>query len=360
MKVKMNKKNYLAFFKNKRILITGNTGFVGSNVSIALKFIGSEILGYSLKKNDKRYLSNNAEYKKKIKTIYDDIINIDKNKNKIKKFKPQILIHLASQPIVSESYKQAKRNYETNVMGTVKLLELVKELKYIKNVVIFTSDKVYKNFEKNELSEKSPLGGDDPYSASKSSQDLISNSYKISFFKSNKNIFIIRAGNILGGGDWEKSRLIPDLFLSNEKMKNIQLRNPNAIRPWQHIFDVMDGIFKLVSKKGKKISKNSHIYNIGPKNNSNLTVKSLIKIFLKANDLKITYKIKKINFSEKKILKLSSKLIMKNNSWTPNLKINQTIKLTSDWYSNFFKNKKTIYEFTERQIKSFFKYQMKK
>ena len=218
---------------------------MGSNLSIALKLMGSEILGYSLKKKDTRYLSNNTEYKKKIKTIYGDIINIDKNKNKIKKFKPQILIHLASQPIVSKSYIQTKKNYETNIMGTVKLLELVKDLKYIKNIIIFTSDKVYKNLEKKELSEKSSLGGDDPYSASKSSQDLISNSYKTSFFKSNKNIFIIRAGNIIGGGDWEKSRLIPDLFLSNEKKKNILLRNPNAIRPWQHIFDVMDGIFKI-------------------------------------------------------------------------------------------------------------------
>ena len=345
---------YKNFFNKKRILITGNTGFVGSNLSIALKLMGSEILGYSLKKKDTRYLSNNAEYKKKIKTIYGDIINIDKNKDNIKKFKPQILIHLASQPIVSESYSQTKKNYETNVMGTVKLLELAKDLKYIKNIIIFTSDKVYKNLEKKELSEKSSLGGDDPYSASKSSQDLISNSYKTSFFKSNKNIFIIRAGNILGGGDWEKSRLIPDLFLSNEKKKDILLRNPNAIRPWQHIFDVMDGIFKLVSNKGKKISKSSHIYNIGPKNNLNLTVKSLIKIFLKKSNLTITYKIKKINFNEKKILRLSSKSIMNNINWRPNLKINQTIKLTYDWYSNFFKNKKTIYKFTQKQIKLFF------
>ncbi|MDC2970608.1 CDP-glucose 4,6-dehydratase [Candidatus Pelagibacter sp.] len=352
-----NKKNFVIyknFFNKKRILITGNTGFVGSNLSIALKLMGSKILGYSLKKKDTRYLSNNAEYRKKIKTIYGDIINIDKNKNNIKKFKPQILIHLASQPIVSESYSQTKKNYETNVMGTVKLLELAKDLKYIKNIIIFTSDKVYKNLEKNELSEKSSLGGDDPYSASKSSQDLISNSYKTSFFKSNKNIFIIRAGNILGGGDWEKSRLIPDLFLSNEKKKNIFLRNPNAIRPWQHIFDVMDGIFKLVSNKGKKIAKSSHIYNIGPKNNLNLTVKSLIKIFLKKSNLTITYKIKKINFNEKKILRLSSKSIMHNINWRPNLKMNQIIKLTCDWYANFFKNKKMIYKFTEKQIKLYF------
>ncbi|MDC3071924.1 CDP-glucose 4,6-dehydratase, partial [Candidatus Pelagibacter sp.] len=321
---------------------------------ISLNLMGSKILGYSLKKKDTRYLSNSTQYKKKIKTIYGDIINIDDYKNEIKKFRPQILIHLASQPIVSESYNQTKKNYETNIMGTVKLLELVKDLKDLKNIIIFTSDKVYKNSEKNELTEKSSLGGDDPYSASKSSQDLISNSYKNSFFKTNRNIFIIRAGNILGGGDWEKSRLIPDLFLSNEKKKNIQLRNPNAIRPWQHIFDVMDGIFKLVFKKGKKISKSSHIYNIGPKNNSNLSVKSLIKIFLTKSDFKITYKTKKINFNEKKILRLSSKSIMKNINWRPNLKINQTIQLTYDWYVNFFKNKKMIYKFTEKQIKSFF------
>ena len=355
MKNKKNFEIYKNFFKKKRILITGNTGFVGSNVSIALNLMGSEVLGYSLKKKDLRYLSNNTEYKKKIKTIYGDIINIDNYKNKIKKFKPQILIHLASQPIVSKSYIQTKKNYETNIMGTVKLLELVKDLKYIKNIIIFTSDKVYKNLEKKELSEKSSLGGDDPYSASKSSQDLISNSYKTSFFKSNKNIFIIRAGNILGGGDWEKSRLIPDLFLSNEKKKDILLRNPNAIRPWQHIFDVMDGIFRLVSNKGKKISKNSHIYNIGPKNNLNLTVKSLIKIFLTKDDLRISYKTEKINFSEKKILRLSSKSIMKNINWRPKLKIHQTIKLTYDWYANFFKNKKMIYKFTEKQIKLYFK-----
>ena len=355
MKNKKNFEIYKNFFNKKRILITGNTGFVGSNISIALNLMGSEILGYSLKKKDVRYLSNNTEYKMKIKTIYGDIINIDKYKKIIKKFKPQILIHLASQPIVSKSYNQTEKNYETNVMGTVKLLELVKDLKYIKNIIIFTSDKVYKNLEKKELSENSSLGGDDPYSASKSSQDLISNSYKTSFFKKSKNIFIIRAGNILGGGDWEKSRLIPDLFLSNEKKKNIQLRNPNAIRPWQHIFDVMDGIFKLVSKKGKKISKSAHIYNIGPKNNSNLTVKSLIKIFLTKSNLKISYIIKKINFSEKKILRLTSKSIMKNINWHPNLKMSQTIKLTYDWYTFFFKNKKMIYKFTEKQIKLFFK-----
>ena len=315
----------------------------------------SKILGYSLKKKDKRYLSNNPEYRKKIKTIYDDLINVDKYKNTIKKFKPHILIHLASQPLVSESYINSKKNYETNVMGTVKILELSKELRYLKNILIFTSDKVYKNLEKNKLNEKSPLGGEDPYSASKSSQDLISNSYKNSFFKYSKNIFIVRAGNIIGGGDWEKSRLIPDLFLSNLKKKDIKLRNANASRPWQHILDVTEGILKLLLVKGKKISDKSHIYNIGPKSNLNLSVKSLVKKFIEKSDyLKIYYKTGKINFEEKKILKLSSKLITKIIKWTPKLGINEIIKFTSEWYMNFFRNNKKIYKFTEMQIKLFF------
>ncbi len=346
---------YKKFFKNKRILITGNTGFVGSYLSLTLNLMDSKILGYSFKKKDKRYLSNNSEYKKKIKTIYDDLINLDKYKNIIKRFKPQILIHLASQPLVSESYVNSLKNYETNVMGTVKLLELSKELRHLKNILIFTSDKVYKNLEKNKLNEKSPLGGEDPYSASKSSQDLISNSYKDSFFKYSKNIFIVRAGNIIGGGDWEKSRLIPDLFLSNLKKKNIKLRNANATRPWQHILDVTEGILKLLLVKGDKIFDKSHIYNIGPKSDLNLPVKSLIKKFIEKSDyIKISYKTGKINFVEKKYLKLSSKLIMKNIKWSSKLNINEIIKLTSEWYMNFFRNNKKIYKFTEMQIKLFY------
>ena len=350
--MKFNK--YTQFYKNKRILITGNTGFVGSYLSLSLNLLQSKVLGYSLKKKDLNYLSNSTEYKKKIKTIYDDIANINKHKNTIKRFKPQIIIHLASQPLVSESYVDTKKNYETNIMGTVKLLELSKELKYLKNILIFTSDKVYKNLQKNSLNENSPLGGEDPYSASKSAQDLISNSYKVSFFKDKKNIFIIRAGNIFGGGDWDISRLIPDLFLSNFKKKNILLRNPNATRPWQHILDVVDGILKLISTKGKKISHKSLIYNIGPKSNLNLKVKSLIKRFIyKSAILKISYKIKKIKFNEKKFLKLSSNYITRDIKWKPKLKLDESIKLTSDWYTKFFENKNKIFNITEEQIKLF-------
>ena len=352
----MNLNIYGGFFRNKRILITGNTGFVGAYLSLTLSMMGAKILGYSLKKKDLRYISNTKEYKKKIKTIYDDINKVSTHKSYIKRFKPQILIHLASQPILSRSYIESQTTYETNVMGTVKLLELARELKSLKNILVFTSDKVYKNAQKKNLNENFSLGGDDPYSSSKSAQDLIASSYKYSFFEKNKNIFIIRAGNIIGGGDWEKTRLIPDLFISNYKKKNILLRNPNATRPWQHLLDVINGILKLISVKGGKVSKKSLIYNIGPRSNKSIKVKDLILDFIKNSKIiKIKYNFQKLQFKEKKFLKLSSNSILKDINMTERLNLSQAIKLTSDWYSMFFKNKDNIFDYTKKEILSFFK-----
>ncbi len=351
----MNFKNYKKFYRRKKILITGNSGFVGSYLSITLSLMGAKILGYSLKKKNSNYLSNQTEYKKSIKTIYDDIKNIQKHKNKIITFKPDFIIHLASQPLVSESYSKTAKTFETNILGTVNLLEIAREIKNLKSILVFTSDKVYKNLKGNKLKENSELGGEDPYSASKSSQDIISNSYKHSFFEKDKNIFIVRAGNIIGGGDWEKTRLIPDLFISNHKKKNIILRNPQATRPWQHILDVTAGILQLLLKKNK-ISKKANIYNIGPKKGGNIKVKSLITKFLYNSQLfKISYKFKKIKFKEKKYLSLSSNLILKDLKWSPKLTLNETIRITSDWYFSFFKDKKKIFNFTKTQIINFFK-----
>lgn len=263
---------------------------------------------------------------------------------------------MASQPLVSESYSNTIKNYETNIIGTVKLFEIAKEIKHLKNILVFTSDKVYKNFINTKLKENSILGGEDPYSASKSSQDIISNSYKYSFFEKDKNVFILRAGNIIGGGDWERTRLIPDLFISNHYKNNIKLRNPNATRPWQHILDLTNCILTLLLKKNK-ISKKSYIYNIGPNNSGNLNVKTLIKKFLNNSLLfKITPKFEKIKFKEKKYLNLSSKLIKEDLKWSPRLNIDDAVKITCDWYFYFFKNRgKNIFNFTNKQIIDFFK-----
>lgn len=341
--------------KGKRILITGNTGFVGSYLSITLALIGAKVLGYSLKMKNKNFLSNTTEFKKKIRTINADITEIKKYYKKINLFKPEIIIHLAAQPLVNESYIYTSKTYKTNIMGTIELMELCKKIKNIKHILVFTSDKVYKNLEGDHLRESSKLGGIDPYSASKSSQDIITNSYKQSFFKKKLNVSIIRAGNIIGGGDWNLSRLVPDIYMSIYNKNKLAIRNPNAIRPWQHILDVIDAIIIILIKNKKRINLDTNIFNIGPNLSSNIRVIDLVKKIKKIskND-NFNYLIKKIKFKETKILRLSNLHIKKRLGWFPRLNINQSVNLTNIWYDKFFKDKKKIFRFTESQIVDFF------
>ncbi len=342
--------------KNKRILITGNSGFVGSYLSMTLNLLGSKVFGYSLKMKDSNFLSNMKQYKKKITTINDDIININKHYKKILQFNPEIIIHLASQPLVNLSYIETFKTYKTNVIGTVALMELVKRLKSVKHVLIFTSDKVYENTKGKILNEESKLGGLDPYSASKSSQDIISKSYKESFFKKKMNFSIVRAGNIIGGGDWNLSRLVPDIYNSLINKKKVVIRNPNAIRPWQHVLDVVGAIILILSKNKNKIITRSIIYNIGPDLKSNLKVINLIKKIKRiSNSKNLKFKINKIKFKETKILRLSNQYLKKKLKWKPKLNINQTLELTNVWYEKFSKNRNQIFNYTEQQILNFFK-----
>ena len=351
----MDSKTYKKFFNKKKILITGNSGFVGSYLSIALSLFGANILGYSLRKKDKGYLSNNKSYKKLIKTIYDDILRINRYEKQIKRFKPEIIIHLASQPIVKYAYKNSKKTYLTNVIGTIELLELIKKIHSVNQVLIFTSDKVYRNLYGKILKEEENLGGLDPYSSSKSSQDIIANSYKVSFFKYSKNVIIVRAGNIIGGGDFEYSRLIPELFLSFKKNKKILIRNPNAIRPWQHIFDVINALLAIICKSSQKIEKNSITFNVGPNRNSNIKVISLVnKLTKNFDNFKFGFQ-HKDKFNETKILKLSNEKIKKKIKWKPEISISKALKLTALWYKEFNSNQNKIFEFSLDQIKNYFK-----
>jgi len=179
--------------KNKKILIFGNTGFIGSWLSIALDLLDVKVLGVSLKMSNQNYVSNTSQFKKNIKTIYCDINNLDKIKNTIIGFKPEIIIHLASQPIVQKGFENPKKTFSTNIFGSIKIFEMIRKISSVKKIVIFTSDKVYQNDFKT-LNEKSNLGGLDPYSASKSCQDIISQCYNYSFL--NKKMVLIRSGNI--------------------------------------------------------------------------------------------------------------------------------------------------------------------
>ena len=232
--------------KNRNILIFGNTGFVGSWLSIALKTLNANILGVSLKKKNAKYVSNSIQFKKNIKTIYCNINNLKKIKQKIVNFKPNIVIHLASQPIVLDGFNNPLKTFNTNIMGTVNIFEHIKNIKSIDKIIIFTSDKVYKN-NYLTLNENSCLGGQDPYSASKSCQDIIAQSY--SFSNLNKDVFILRSGNIIGGNDWGENRLLPDIINSIKNKQPVRIRSINSTRPWIHILDVINGIISIIKHK---------------------------------------------------------------------------------------------------------------
>ena len=335
--------------KNKRILIFGNSGFVGSWLTLSLSFFDVKILGVSLIMKNKNYLSNLGKFKKKIKTINCDLKNLDNIETKIITFKPEIIIHLASQPIVKIGYINPKKTYETNISGTIKILELARRIKTVKQILIFTSDKVYSNIENKTLTENSKLGGLDPYSASKSAQDIIAQSYGHSFFKKTKMI-ILRSGNIIGGGDWAENRIIPDIVRSYLNKSVLKLRSINSTRPWIHILDVINAILLIITKKNR--SNHNIIFNLSPKVKKQVSVKKLITLIFK--NTKITkIKVKKINniIKEKKYLHISSSKAQKFIPWSTRLDLKIALKLTIQFY---LLNKDKMYDEAMNQIKNYF------
>ena len=337
------------YLKNKRILIFGNSGFVGSWLTLSLSFFDAKILGVSLKMGNKNYLSNSSKFKKKIRTLNCDLKNLDNIQSKIVLFKPEIIIHLASQPIVKIGYLNPKKTYETNVNGTIKILELARKIKTVKQILIFTSDKVYSNAENKTLTEGSKLGGLDPYSASKSAQDIIAQSYGYSFFQKTKMV-ILRSGNIIGGGDWAENRIIPDIVRSYLNKTVLKLRSVNSTRPWIHIFDVINAILLIITKKNK-LTQNT-IFNLSPKIRKQISVKKIINLIL--NNTTITkIKMKKINnvIKEKKYLHISSNKAQTTIPWSTKLDLKIALKVTVNFY---LLNRNKTYDEAIEQIRDYF------
>jgi len=337
------------YLKNKRILIFGNSGFVGSWLTLSLSFFDAKILGVSLKMSNKNYLSNSSKFKKKIRTLNCDLKNLDNIQSKIVLFKPEIIIHLASQPIVKMGYINPKKTYETNVNGTIKILELARKIKTVKQILIFTSDKVYSNAENKTLTEGSKLGGLDPYSASKSAQDIIAQSYGYSFFQKTKMV-ILRSGNIIGGGDWAENRIIPDIVRSYLNKTVLKLRSVNSTRPWIHIFDVINAILLIITKKNK-LTQNA-IFNLSPKIRKQISVKKIINLIL--NNTTITkIKMKKINnvIKEKKYLHISSNKAQTTIPWSTKLDLKIALKVTVNFY---LLNRNKTYDEAIEQIRDYF------
>ena len=255
-------------FYNKKVLITGHTGFKGSWLSLWMHKLGANVIGISkdIPTKPSHYLSSGLNKFVKNKNI--DIQNKKQLHSFIKTLKPDFIFHLAAQAIVKKSYEDPKQTWESNVIGTVNILEGVKRLKKKIIIIIITSDKVYKNLEINRgYHEKDILGGEDPYSASKSAADLATQSYCKTIFKNHSNIriAIARAGNVIGGGDWSVGRIIPDCIRSWSKNRRVNIRNPKSTRPWQHIFDVLNGYITLAIYLSRNKNLNGETFNFGPK-----------------------------------------------------------------------------------------------
>ena len=353
-----NKQQYLIlkrFYKNKKILITGATGFKGSWLAFWLYKIGAKVFTTGNNPNKNKNLFYGLGLEKKTNLNIFDIREYDKLNKILHKIKPDVIFHLAAQPLILKSYTNPKETYEVNSLGTLNLLESCRSIKSLKSIICVTSDKCYEsNYSTKGFKEVDKLGGKDPYSGSKASAEIIINTYNESFFKKTKiGLASARAGNVIGGGDWSDNRLIPDAIRSIKKNKTIYLRNPKFNRPWQHVLEPLYGYLLL----GYNLQKNKKVYsgpwNFGTKKNTVTSVEEVIKKIINFWGAG-KYKVKGNNvFYEQENLQLNISKAKKILKWTPTLSINESIKLTVEWYKSVLNYKQKYEVITEKQIKKF-------
>ena len=350
----MEKYNLVKIFRNKKVLITGHTGFKGSWLSLWLNISGAKVYGISNNYKSTETNIKNFKLKKNVKNFNIDIRNFVKLNKIITKIKPDFIFHFAAQSLVGNSFKNPVYNFETNFNGTLNLLEVLRLSKFKCISIIITSDKSYKNLEiKRGYTENDILGGDDPYSASKASAEFVINSYFKSFLKNKKNlrIAICRAGNVIGGGDWSNDRLIPDIMRSIFNNKKVKLRNQSSTRPWQHVLDVLNGYLILASKLKKNNKLNGQSFNFGPPIKSNYTVLAIVREMKKNWNL-LEWVFSNRTYHESTLLKLNSSKSLKYLNWKNKLDFKELIRLVTDWYKCFYENK-NIYDFSIEQIRNF-------
>ncbi len=348
------RKNFLKkHFKNKKVLITGHTGFKGSWLTLWMNYNGANILGISDKIPTKPSHFQLLGLKNKMLSKMMDITNLKNLKKIFLNFNPDYVFHLAAQSIVKVSYEDPIKTWQTNVAGTVNVLECLRLVKKKTTAVFITSDKAYKNLEiKRGYRESDILKGEDPYGASKSSADIAINSYFHSYFKKKNSKVLIataRAGNVIGGGDWSPNRIVTDCVNSWVKNEDVIIRSPKSTRPWQHVLDVIYGYMKLAVKLKHSSRLNGEAFNFGPDKNNLKVIDVLNK--MKLFWPKIGWKIKKQNkFKENNLLHLNSDKAKKILKWSTSLNFNNSIKFTVEWYKNYLNKNTNIYKYSLKQI----------
>ena len=344
------------FYRGKRVLVTGHTGFKGSWLSIWLHELGAEVIGLSLDPATERDNFVLSGIGSKIIDLRGDIRNGELVKRVFKDYQPEIVFHLAAQPLVRESYDIPVETYETNVMGTIHVMEAIRVTEGVKVAVMITTDKCYENAEQLwGYRENEPMGGYDPYSSSKGCAEIAISSWRRSFFNPvdygshGKSIASVRAGNVIGGGDWAKDRIIPDCIKALESDGTIEIRSPRSIRPWQHVLEPLSGYMLLAQKMWDTPVDYCEGWNFGPRTESISTVWDIAAKVVEeygSGDLR--------DLSEQNVLH-EARLLMLDISkaqfllgWQPRMNLDQTVSLTVDWYKSY--RKEEVYDVCVNQI----------
>ena len=331
------------YWNGKTVLVTGHTGFKGSWLCVMLKELGARVVGYGLDPYTERDNFVLSRLQEQVEDIRGDIRDKDKMLSVFQKYEPHVVFHLAAQPLVRLSYDKPVETYETNVMGTMNVLECIRNTKSVKTGILITTDKCYENKEQlYGYRETDRLGGYDPYSSSKACAEILIASYRNSFFnpkdydRHGKAIASVRAGNVIGGGDWAKDRIVPDCIRAIEESRVISIRSPKAVRPWQHVLEPLSGYLQLAERMEEEPVKFSQGWNFGPENSACLTVSEIAAGIVKRYGKgRVECGQDRSELHEAGLLTLDitkAKMLL---GFRPGLNIEETLNLTVEWYKNY-------------------------
>jgi CDP-glucose 4,6-dehydratase len=349
------RKDLMAAYRGKTVFITGHTGFKGGWLTLWLESLGANVVGYS-----EPAPSDPSFYKSVLKGININQLRANINdyptlNMMIREYQPHYIFHLAAQPIVRLSYLYPRETFITNVMGTINILDCARNLYDLPICICVTSDKCYANKEWDyAYRENDPMGGHDPYSASKGAAELVIDSYRKSFFKDTNNIASVRSGNVIGGGDWGTDRIIPDCVRSIVNNEEIIIRNPTAVRPWQFVLEPLFGYMLLGMKMNENINKYDEAWNFGPNYNNCITVGNLVEKLVNTwdSDTKVT-QVSNEMVHEASLLKLDIAKSVTRLGWQPIYNINQTINKLVEWYKTYYESPQLIQSFSLDQISDY-------
>lgn len=353
----VDNKTIQSYYNGKKVFVTGHTGFKGAWLMAWLHQLGAVVKGYALAPEYSECLFNTLEPLNLVQSVIADIRNKEKLKEEIISFQPDYIFHLAAQPLVRRSYQIPSETFDVNAVGTANVLEAVSQLPGKCSVIIITTDKVYENKEQDILyNESDVLGGYDPYSASKACTEIVVNSFRNSFFniekidQHKKGIVSVRAGNVIGGGDFSEDRIIPDIIKALRSKRTIEVRNPSAVRPWQHVLEPLGGYLLLGGLLNEEPAKYTGAYNFGPNPADHLTVKELAEMAIKvwgSGEWKDTSDPRQVH--EANLLKLDISKAKENLNWQPKLNASAAIEWTIQWYTKTA----DVADFTFKQINDY-------